>query len=59
MAVSPRFDGCQNDHRIKMTRSIDEIREELTSGACISFLEKLERLEGRRDDSPLSTEIVS
>ena len=29
-----------------MTRSIDEIREELTSGACISFLEKLERLEG-------------
>ena len=46
MAVSRGFDGGQNDHRIKMTRSIDEIREELTSGACISFLEKLERLEG-------------
>jgi hypothetical protein len=40
------FDGGQNDHRVKMTRSIDEIREELTSDACISFLEKLEHLEG-------------
>ena len=40
------FGGGQKDHRIKMTRSIDEIREELTSDACISFLDKLEHLEG-------------
>lgn len=36
----------QEDTRIKLTQSVGEIREKLTSDACKAFLDKLEELEG-------------
>jgi hypothetical protein len=43
----PEVEGTQNqDTRIKLTQSVDEIREKLTSDACKAFLAKLEELEG-------------